>query len=335
MASRTPTLSGRWGEAPWAQFDYYRNPVRIGVDSDHPNGQNPCVFYRHGGGGTGGNFQDLRTDAFGDPFFAIHWMTGGVTGSNPTARWDLCSFSSGQQHHIDFFSGLQTVFPKSIELFFPDAIRDCQRAIASLKGQHRTLGFNPNKVVGWGDSYGATLLGLSQLAPPLGGGNRRLVWRDGTNLSANYDSTLRGLMFHLGQIDCRVVGGTSYLAYNNCAGWFGTRYNNSAEFDALPAEVRAMASARAYIEAGETDGYRRWFLAYVTGLGTGVKPLADPHDVVQLTDMATALTAKGLTFGSQSRAASGWTNANWPNAPSAGVLALYQAFETFLAAGIA
>lgn len=335
MATRNPTLSGRWGESAWAQFDYWRNPVRVGVDAAHPNGQNPCIFYRPGGGGTGGNHQDIRTDAYGDPFFLFHWLGGAHATSNPGSKWDLCSFSSGQQMHVDFFTGLQTLFPRTRSLFFPDAIRDCQRAIASIKGQAATLGFDPNKVVGWGDSYGATLLGLSQLAPPLGGGNRRSVWRDGTNLSKSYDSTLRGLLYHQGQIDCRKIGGVDYLAYQHCAAWFGTRYNDSGEFNNLPDAVRAMASARAYIEAGETGGYRGWFLAYVSGVGAGTHPLADPHDTVQAADLETALVAKGLTYAKQVRSADSWRNTNWPNNPGAPELALYNAADTFLAARIA
>lgn len=334
MATRAPTVSGRWGEAPYAQFDYWRNPTRIGVDPEHQNGQNPCIFHRHGGGGVGGHHQTLRNDNYGDPFFVLHWLSGGVTGSAPATKWDLCSFSSGQQLHAEFFTPFIAPYERSRSLWFPDPIRDHQRAVASIKGQAVSLGFNPRKVVGWGDSYGGTVMGLSMLAPTLGGTGRRGVWRDSTNFTTNHDSTLRGAVLQQPQIDCRNISGTDYLASALVAGWFGTRLDSGTEFAAIPAAVRSMASLRAYIEAGETDGYQPWYLAYVSGVGTGVKPLTDPHDTVQLTDLSAALTARGLTHGTNTRAAAAWANASWPNAPGAGVLALYQPIETFLAARI-
>lgn len=348
MASRAVTLSGRWGEAAYAQFDYWRNPTRIGVDADHPNGQNPCLFVRHGGAGVTGDHGTYRTDAFGDPFYAIHWLGGAQAGSNPSPRWDVCSFSSGQEHHIDFYAGTGLAStspqPRSLSLYFPDAIRDCQRAISAIKGQHVALGFNPRKVVGWGDSYGATVMGLGQLIPPLGGNGRRRIWRDGVNLTSNHDSTLRALVYHIGQPDCRNISGTDQIHYFNCGGWFGTRTDVSTEFDALPDNVKELSSIIAYLEAGGNDieGCRNWLVAWATGIGDGIKPYGRPgvggsdiHDTAQHTNLVNALTAAGITHGSQLRGPDEWRNTNWPGEPPATQLALYQALNTHLAAAIA
>lgn len=331
MATITPTLSAqRWGEEVYAFFDYYRNPVRVGVDAAHPNGQNPCLFVRHGGGGTGGDYKNQTTSAYGDAFYFPAWMIGTHAATNPAARWDMCCFESGQAYHSDFFTGTQTtLFPRSRALYFPDTIRDAQRAIAAITRLHVQLGFNPNRKVLYGESFGAVMAMLTQLVPPIGGPGRRSVWRRGTFEPDTHDSTVRAVLFAQGQIDCRKIAGVDYMNFANFGGWFGTRTDNSAEFDALPDSVRAMASIRAYLEANELDGAVPTFVANVVQ-GDHNHPFTNPHDSAQHADLTAALSAAGVTYGEQLRNAGEWENTNWPNDPPAPVLARYQAVEAFL-----
>lgn len=348
MASITPTFANlRWGDAPYALFDYFQNPVRVGVDAAHPQGQNPVKVIRHGGGGTGGNYTDGRTDAYGEGFFHDAWLIGQHAAINPAARWDILSFDSGQKHHFDFFTGTQTIFPRSRSLLFPENVYDCQFAIASLKRFAVQCGFNPNKMVGAGPSFGAWIMGMAALAPPRGGSGRRSIWRDGLLRTGTHDSTLRGIIFEGGQVDARRTAGVDYLRFDHYSGWIGTRYDNAVEWNAIPEDVRRALSIRAYFEANELDGYTGWFVHSVEQ-GTHVHPFDNPHDSQQHLDLIASMQSAGLVegnglpaygqprrYGQMLRVAGTFNNPNWPSAPPAPVLALYQQLETWMAGQIA
>lgn len=347
MATLTPTFADvRWGESVYALFDYYQNPIRVGVDAAHPQGQNPVRIVRHGGGGTGGNYSDGRTDAYGEGFFFDAWLLGNHPTTNPAARWDILSFDSGQKSHFDFFTGLQTIFPRSRSLLFPENVLDCQFAIASLKRFGVQCGFNPNKMVGAGSSFGAWLMGHAALFPPIGGPGRRSVLRQGALNTNTHDSTLRGLMFEVGQVDARRTAGVDYLSFENYHGWVGTRYDNSGEWAALSEDVRRALSIRAYFEAGELDGYTGWFVHNVVQ-GNHVHPFTNPHDSQQHADLVASMQAGGLVegnglpaegaprrYGQLLRNAGTLDNPNWPSDPPAGALALYQQIEAWMAGQI-
>lgn len=348
----------RWGPEPYALLDYYRNPTRVGVDATHPNGQNPCMLLRHGGGGISGDYRESRdnliTGLIYDAFYFPAWLSnhaeaGTGTQGNPASGlfWDVISFDSGQMSHFDSDTGAQTLFTRSRSLFFPDAIFDCQRAIATIKSHAITLGFNPHKLIGYGESHGSTLLSLSQLYPPMGGAGRRSVARAAARRPLTHDSTLRGVVMSQAQVDCRNISGTDYLLYSNMTGWAGTNIaDGGAEWNAVASKTKDSWSIRKFFEAGDLDSYPGFFVGNVVQ-GNHVKPYANPHDSEQHTELIAAMTAAGLTegtgrtsYGQQLRNGGDWDNSaanggNWPNGPSGAVLASMQVVETWMAAQVA
>jgi hypothetical protein len=221
MPSQTPTHSNvRWGSDAWSLCDIYLNPTRI-------TGGNPVVFVRHAGGGTVGTYTDARDTATGgDEFYFYNWLNGRATdavgGASPSLKWDIVHFTSGQETWSDLvlnnIGQLGDDINRSRSVYFPDAIRDCQRAIASIKSLGSRYGFDPNKVITYGNSHGATLTGLSQLAPPLlpVGGK---LWMDSGNCSNTHDSRVRGCVLNQPQVKCDLthMGAAEYAA------WFGMR----------------------------------------------------------------------------------------------------------------
>lgn len=349
----TPTFADqRWGPEPYALFDYYRNPVRDNVDTLHPNGQNPLWIIRHGGGGQLGEYVDVRTSRYGDSFYLPMWLCANQPGSNdnaPATHWDVCSIESGQQTHFEFFSGLQSLFPRSRQIFMPHAIRDLQRAIASLKHMCRFYGFDPNRCIGYGESYGASLMALAAIVPPFGGPGRRTVWQAGDRRPATHDSTLRGVFMSQAQIDVRnsAPGNVDYIAYQNFGGWLGTDMTDSAEFDAVSQRIKASLSIRAYFEAGELDSYPGFFVGNVVQGTHDVHPFQNPHCSQQHADMIAAMVGAGLTettsaggdrrivYGQQLRTGGAYQNTLWPDGPDAASLAKMQPVEAWAAAQIA
>jgi hypothetical protein len=338
-----PTLQlQRWGVEPWALFDYYRNPTRVDADADHPNGQNPVLFVRHGGGGTGGDYSEWRdTTVTGTTWYFLRWLLGDQAANESPRHWDICAFESGQRANFAYggYSPPHVVpFPRSESLLFPATVRDCQRAIASITHMHRELGFHPEKRGGFGHSFGATLMGLSQLAPALEGSGGSSTWQEGTDDPRTHDSRLKFLLFQEGQVDFRkVVGGIydglDYLHYSTAGGWFGTSglaYPNG--FAAVKAETREMASILRYFQVGDVDGYSSWYVTW-DAQGDHVHPYTNPHDSQQRTDLLAAIAAAGLVANAAPIDAA-FVNTLWPAGPGATELALYQTIEGWMAAKV-
>lgn len=220
MPSTTPTHSDvRWGSDAWSLCDIYLNPTR-------DTGGNPVLFVRHGGGGTLGSYRDGRDSAWaGDDWYFHNWLNGRATdlsggGALPSRNWDIVHFTSGQVTWT--WGGASGESPnRSREIYFPDAIRDCQRAIASIKSLGSRYGFDPNRVITYGNSHGATLTGLSQLAPPLlpVGGK---LWMDSGNATNTYDSRVRGCVLNQPQVKCDLA----FMLQSEYAAWFGIRGAN-------------------------------------------------------------------------------------------------------------
>ncbi len=338
MVTRTPTTSDiAYGPMPYHRFDYYKNPVDVMVGGVRAN---PVKLYHHGGGQITGGHQVARTSAYGELFYLIHWLTGAQAGTNPAPYFDLISYSSAQQNHFDFLNAGFSHYPRSRQVFFPDSIHDRQWAIATIKRMLPDLGCDPTKVIDWGSSAGAWEGGLAHMKPVLRGYGERTVWAEGSMRSGAYDSSVAGMVYEQGQIDCRNIAGTDYLRFDHCSGWVGTRYDNASEWNAVPAEVKKAMSLKAYFEDGEIDSYPGFYVLYPSG-GSHTKPLSNPHDSIQHTELVAAMQAAGLTegtgpgtYGQKLYTPGDLENTNWPGDPSGAVLAKYQDVAAWMLAQI-
>lgn len=225
MPSQTPTHSDvRWGPDAWSLCDIYLNPTRI-------TGGNPVVFVRHAGGGNTGTYTDARdTATAGGEFYFYNWLNGrasdpsNIGGALPSLKWDIVHFTSGQaywQSGSDNVGALEESINRSRSVYFPEAIRDCQRAIASIKSLGSRYGFDPNKVITYGNSHGGTLTALSQLAPPLlpVGGK---LWMESQNSANTHDSRVRGCVLNQPQLKCDL----DFMLQSEYAAWFNIRGEN-------------------------------------------------------------------------------------------------------------
>ena len=316
----------RWGRQPHAFFDYYRNSFSFSGD------KNPCLFVRHAGGGVGASYQFYRSiSATGRVPGFFRWL---IEFDHPV-RFDYCCFESGQYSYDNL------VLPRCDEMIFPEAVVDCQRAIAEMKHMHDKFslthgGFDPDRCVGFGDSHGATLMGLAGVYPPLRGSGGDSTTQRGVYRGGTHDSTLRGMIYHIGQVDIRhgtdVAPVDDYLQYFNMAGWFGTRDDASGEFDNLSTQIKNASSLRAFVQNGDTRFYKPMYTLYQE-LGAHTYPLANSHDSQQRTDLNNALTAAGLPY--QTRLyQSGDFDATYPFTgpvdPSSAVGQMYQSLYDFL-----
>lgn len=328
MATSTPDFQDQsWGSDPWCKFDYWQHPTR-------DTGGNPLLLLRHPGGGTVGSHQWFRDSANTDWFYFLRWLNGAHTNS-PAQHWDICSFTSGQRRHET------TIISPSRSIFYPEAVRDCQRAIGAIKALYDTYGFDPNKVCGLGESYGATTISLSQLAPPLPGSGNSGVWRDSKLDPRTFDSTLRGVIHISGPIDFQNYSGTDYFHYSRIGGFFGTRFDASDEFDALDDSIKKAASVRQYFVDRDLSGYPGMYVSFVQA-GNGKYPLGDPgisgsnlHDSQQYHDLTDAMSDAGVPFSGQLiPTAATLTNTNWTSDPSLATTRVYRHVSEWLATRI-
>lgn len=335
MPSSTPTFADqKWGSEPWCRFDYWRHPTRENVTAEHPNGTNPLLCIRHGGGGTGGDYTMYRTDAIANIWFFFRWLQ--ETGSL-ARKFDICSFSSGQ---AAFYSSPQ-VIPKSVSMYFPDSPVDAQRFVATIKHRAVEFGFDPNSMLGMGESFGAVDMSLAMMAPPIVGNGNSRTWLREYRHPQTFDSQLRGVIYHIGQVDCRKTGGVDYIHSYNMAGWFGTRTDSTSETDALPTQVREMASLLSYLERGDTANYRGLFVMWgergdhVKPYGNPSLPGSDVHDSQQFYDLCAALDNRGLPYGKLFYAGNGLTNINYPSAPPHTQTVYYQTIYNWMVGQLA
>lgn len=221
-------------------FDYYPNATRLLQG-------NPVVLHRHGGGGNLGFHQDARIiytfpvngGLPGETWYFYHWLRGAwaAFGQSPSLPWDLITFSSGQRSHESVGGTEQDYTPVPAahrSILMPDQIRECQRNIATIKRMAGLtisgvkLGFDPNRGIGYGESYGATLHALAQLAPPISSNGGHKTWYDGIYTPGTHDSRLRGCVLWEPQIKCDI---TYMWAALNYSGWFGGRSDSSSAQD--------------------------------------------------------------------------------------------------------
>ncbi len=307
MAQITPTKQRvRWGPEAWQLFDYFAHPIR-------DNGGNPCFIWRHGGGGSGGHFEESWLDTV--PWFSFFNF---LNKRERDVHFDIISIETGQRSHNRSPGGLGLPinFRRSKMLFFPEALADFKRGVASVKrwGQavNGDAGFfiNPNKCIVGGQSFGASIAGISCVTAPLvlgADGDTRLenIWEP-----TAYDSTALGCFYMMGQIDARNTGtgGVTYHWFKTWPGWYGTRGDigggTSAEWDALPATIKASMSLRAYFERiGGVQHYCPFYVLYEANTGAHTFPLEDAHDSIQSGHLVKAiaeakdLAGRGLTYG--------------------------------------
>jgi pimeloyl-ACP methyl ester carboxylesterase len=289
MAAITPTLSDQvWGTELYQRFHYTAHPVR-------DDGGNPLLMCRHGGGGWGGWYDNLfdATDVSNSLFeFCL--------SEDRPMHFDIITFDSAQ---VLFTTGTTNDYSlaRSRRAYIMEQARDIQRAVCAIKkwgsGWDNSTSYriNPNKIILKGHSHGSTICGLSQIIPPVTSEGDTTMLADSLYSCAGFDSRVKGVIYHDGQIDARSIGGTDYIDASIFPAWFGASYADDTEFDALPSHVRSAASLRAYIEAGDTKYWVPHLIVYNTTLGAHSYPLANAHDGVQLRDLSVACRSKGLS----------------------------------------
>ena len=334
MPTVNPTFSDvSWGPDPWSYFDYFQNPTRI-------TGGNPLLMLFHAGGWNTKSHRSYRDSTDTELWHFVRWLLGSqdpnvvgqLLASSPTTKWDVASVAFGQQKHD------ASVIPRSRSLYGMDVVRDCQRAIASVKGLYNTYGFNPNKVIVGGESSGAMTSALSQLVPARFGNGQSKVWRDSNYGPNTFDSTARGILFSEGPVDIRNSNndnpptGTDYFHFSRIGAFLGVNQTTATEWNAVPAAVKSALSVRAYFESEDLASYPGMYVVF-TSAGNGVKPLgngagSDPHDSVQLSDLRTTMGTAGVTFYGQ--LVSDWTIAEYPTTISTATLAIFQPIEKWM-----
>lgn len=300
MTVIAPTLlSERWGPEKWQLFHYWANPIRDG-------GGNPCIIWRHGGGGTIGNYT-----AVGAGGSSVEW---------PILQYFLLQPNLGQHFDIISAQSAQQTFPgtnsirRTLRMNMWGNVFDHQRMVASIKawgvgmlgGNWTTsMQIDPEKIITGGDSFGATVTGLSMIRPPLVGRNS---WKIGVNRqyeADRFDSQPLGVIYHRGQVDFRkrllinppaAPALLNYLTPSEVNGIYGTREADAGtEWDSfVPNDFKEAVSLLAYIENGYTDYYRPMFVQYANEpTFLGVYPLASNHDKKMGEDLVAALKTRG------------------------------------------
>jgi len=314
MATITPTLRNqKWGPERWHRFDFAAHPIR-------DVGGNPCIIWRHGGAGWGGNLSDcwLLTEPY-NPFFEY------VLNAARDVHFDIVSIETGQQIHLDSANKVPQVnasttptgLPRTKRLYMADSLLDYKHGIASIKrilaaGVNSTYFGNPDKVIVGGWSHGSSLAGLSAVTNPISISPGRDVWYQSGKQTQTYDSTTLGVAYLWGQIDIRrrsLPNGAGVYAARNYlditagspswgAAWYGTRANDAgAEWSSyVPSWWKEAFSLLAYIDQGRVENYVPMFVGYGDNVGAHTYPLSDVHDSVQRTDLVAALEAAKLPY---------------------------------------
>jgi hypothetical protein len=175
-------------------------------------------------------------------------------------------------------------------------------------------------------------MGVAQMAPPLLPVTPGSGFRDGPSNPVGFDSRLRGLIYHIGQIDFRRdSAGVPYFDPTNLSGYTGTSTFTPSQFASVDDETLASISLADYLERGDVANYPGLFSLWTTFGGSGAHPWGELHDQRQHAELVAKLTAAGLTFGQNLYQAGLLANSNYPNPPSGATLALYQQLEAFLA----
>jgi hypothetical protein len=293
----TPTVSSfRWGPELHQVASYKAHPTRdpVGVATDWRNAKgNPVLVIRHGGAGTTGNHLEMWDAA--QPFNALFQY---LIDPARAVHFDIISAETGQRAIYDSAQGAPGI-RRARKMFLLEGATDHQRMIASLKFWARRFNnsagnvIDPRKFVSAGHSFGATQAAISMFSGPL-----VMPFTNRTGLRSafeteSYDSSVLGLLFMAGQVDCRKINGTNYLNPTLLPGWTGTSNTDATEFDGVSDFQKEAMSVRAWAENGDRGGYAPMYINYET-LGAHTYPLADPHDSQQGIDLKASLDAAGL-----------------------------------------
>lgn len=330
-----PVQNIRWGPNRWCLLDHYKNPTRVGVDAAHPNGKNPCLIFRHPGGGTVGSNEWYRDSlANQDYFYFLQWLVGAQPVSMPALCWDVIHATTGQQQH-------DGVIPRTRSLFFPESILDYQSMVSSVMHMSIDLGIDEDRCVLGGESMGALLASLSLLAPSLRGSGQQHVWLKGRHNYGTHRNRARGVLHHQGPVDFQIYGGVEYYHHSRIGGLAGTRYDNNTEWTALDPRVKAMFSIIEYIRRGETAGFPSIYISWAEQ-GNHINPFGDPgipgsnlHDSRQADDLATALAERGMPHEKDVHQPGWLVNTAWPAEPNHLALSMYQRRANWLEACVA
>lgn len=292
MAVISPTKTAvRWGPERWQVFDYYAHPTR-----DQDTG-NPCLIYRHGGGGWTSSYKEPWPDAA-----TLRPLIDYLHSNSRTTHFDIISIETAQRGYTDAVDAVSGIRPTKLA-WLPDQITDLKRGICAIKrwgvGVDNDTGFriNPFKLILCGNSHGGLLAGLATMTAPLLGHGAQYSYLHRLWEPKGYDSTTRGVILSGAQVDCRNIGGTDYIGFANTYAWFGTRYDLNTEWNALSSHMKTSMSIRAYFENGDTSFYTPMFTLYGE-TGAHTYPLSDPHDSVQRTDLNTAIANAKLPYDS-------------------------------------
>lgn len=318
-----PTLSQqRYGQEEHQIFDFLAHNTRL------PGG-NPLMIYRCGGGGVGGDYRSVWDSVNGDEVYFMNYLNTVAPNSTP---FDILSVQTTQRN----LNGGPSI--RGFKTSILESIPEFQVAIAELKRQG-VIGFGPSnqykidprKIILFGSSWGATLAILSQLHPPYVGASGQRTSAVNQYLGGNYTSQVRGVINHIGQIDCRRIGATEQMNFAIMYGWFCTSQTDAgAEYIALPARVKDAASIRAFIQNGDTQFYRPIFNLYQENIGTHFHPYTQAHDSQQYTDLNADLAAAQLSHSGRLYA-SGDMNSQTNPSQSA---SLYSYMHTWMATQI-
>lgn len=232
MATLTPYQRDVfYGPSIHQSYDIYRHPVR------DPGG-NPVIVYRHGGGWASNDKRDISVDGNSPNRFATYVLS--QTAATDT-HFDIVSIETRQRSFSD--SGATGGFaqPYDEPAYFPDAWSDAKLAIVHIKSNALTYGWDPKKLVLFGNSAGASILWWSQLTDPL--------------TISGVDSRVTAMAFEKPLVDFRIdsAGVETYSsATDNFYDYaFGTNAGVAAyPGTSLPSSVRQAASVAWYYETG-------------------------------------------------------------------------------------
>lgn len=320
MAVPTQTLiNQRWGPERWQLFDYFAHPIR------DPGG-NPCLIWRHGGGGWAGNYKLWPNSGFeiseGLPDYLLN--EPGLDQHFDVVTIQTCEQTMTNSAGTSFPAEI----PRTTRHNMWDNVMDHKRAICAIKAWGTGAGgftngvytyrINPDKIISGGQSFGGTVTALSMITPPITYDTKWGMSSVREFDAGNYDSTVLGVIYFSSQVDFRrralpqaggAVAFQNYLRSDTVQGIWGTQINDpdtgsniyagGSEWSSkVPNNFKDAVSLLYYIERGYTDFYVPMYTLYYENDPShlGQYPLTSNHDRRMRDDLNAALTAKQLPF---------------------------------------
>lgn len=291
----------RYGPHLQSRLDVYLNPT--GTDT----GGNVCLLFIHGGGWAGGTkveFTVAGANGFALPDYVL---TSGLT----TKRWNVISID---YRTFAYSAPLKMSYPSTIF----DGIEDAQRAVQWIKdnarlygtdpvADPRSYGINPNKIVIYGYSAGATngaICAFARSRPffrATGGIRRRFEYGS---------SSIPALLInHVGVIDVRFDAAENAESFPETAfpSMFGTSSTDGGtEWEAISHDMKSAASPLAYLEQDSMEARPAGvYNVYHSTTPTG-KPYANIHAAEQAPIFDAALEAALIDRATETVANGTW-----------------------------